>query len=129
MTLATDELPVRFTGFNTPVRQVFTITSQEKLVQEPWPFTENEVVIACGEGVLTVVRVGKTYAALNAYTSSQKSVVKVEDSTGRRSSIIGTNNNQNYRDAGMIKPDASDIAIGYWWGALLAKLRVIPACD
>ncbi|MGO3931073.1 hypothetical protein NP284_22510 [Rhodopseudomonas pseudopalustris] len=128
-TFAAEDPPVRFTGFNQPVRQVFTITSPERPAREPWPFTENEILIACGEGVLAVVRVGKKYAALNGYTSGQRNVVKVEESTGRRSEIIGTSANNNFRNAGMVKPDASDSAIGYWWGELLEKLRKVPACD
>ncbi|MCG6207934.1 hypothetical protein LPW26_25075 [Rhodopseudomonas sp. HC1] len=128
MALAGDALPERFTGFNLTVRHIHELTSDERLTSEPWPFTTNKILIACGDGALAVVRVGTIYAALNGYTSGQRSRILVQETTGRRSPILGTSNNDNFRDAGIVRKDASDVAIGYWWGALLSELLKIQAC-
>lgn len=80
--------------------------------KEPWPFTENEVVIACGRGALAVVRVGQTYAALNGFTSGYSDTMKVVEQNGSQNSIINTRDNRQYRQTGIVKQAASDYSIG-----------------
>lgn len=130
-TAAADNLPVRFTELNQPVLQAFTVGPQEPITmgpKEPWPFTESEVVIACGRGALAVVKVGPIYAALNRYTSGYSDTMKVIEQNGSPHSIINTRDNRQYRQAGIVKQAASDYSIGTWWGVLLNKLKNTPSC-
>ncbi|MEF2551312.1 hypothetical protein VQ042_08030 [Aurantimonas sp. A2-1-M11] len=120
--------PARFVSssaqyLDLPVIAVERIDRGDMLTDEPWPFVGDAVVIACAEPSMNVVGASGSFAALNGNASGFSDAYKIEDTEGELFDFVRTNDNQNYKDAGIVLPEAENRAIGLWWHALNSAME------
>ena len=126
-----DGLPIAFASSETawpdrPIKAIFNLEPSDNYIEAAWPFAGSRIYFACADGGLAVLRSGAQFAALNGYTSGLNTRYRVRDDRGSTFPILGTSNNQAFRDVGVIKASADDFAVGAWWSALNGRL--VKAC-
>ncbi len=101
-----------------PIKFAKPFSKESKLVDQPWPFNADTILIACAAYGMNIVKVKDVYGALNGTTSASWERYGVQEYSNNSFDIVRVNNHDNFRNNGIVTMTATDPAIGHWISAL-----------
>jgi len=105
-----------------PFTHQYRVRKADAFIAKPWPFTSDEVLIACSRPALNVVRVDGVYAPLNGAASAAHKSYLIEETGGRKVPLLGDIGNDGLKAAGVFVAEADNYQIGDWLHAFNEKL-------